>query len=79
MQPSFDSNDSPLLNDAQAAASIGTTAATLRKSRVTGELWGCPTPQYVKFGRTVRYRSDDLARWKREHGKVCTSTAGGAA
>lgn len=63
------------LPDEPAARILGTTSATLRKSRVTGELWGCPAPQFVKFGRTVRYRADDLERWLQENGKVCTSTA----
>lgn len=64
-----------LHDDSTAAPIIGTTPATLRKSRTTGELWGCPAPQFLKFGRTVRYRAEDLERWKRENGKVCTSTA----
>lgn len=44
----------------KAAAYLGTTEATLRKSRHTGFLWGYPTPRYLKTGRICRYRLADL-------------------
>lgn len=68
-------DDDQLFGDEQAAAIIGTTASTLRKSRNTGKLWGCPTPEFLKFGRTIRYKGSTLRRWKNEKGKVCRSTA----
>lgn len=63
------------LADLDAAAFLGTTPSTLRKSRVTGMLWGSPTPQFLKYGRVVRYRVSDLERWLAENGQLCSSTA----
>lgn len=63
------------LQDADAADLLGTTPATLRKSRVTGSLWGLPTPVFYKFGRRVCYRTEDLERWLLEKGTACTSNA----
>ena len=48
-----------LLDDAQAAASLGVKPGTLAVWRVTGR-YGLP---YLKVGRLVRYRAGDLAAW----------------
>ncbi len=48
---------SPLLNEKQAAELLGTTPGTL-------SVWRCvrryPELRYVKIGRSVRYRVEDL-------------------
>lgn len=48
-----------LLDDAQAAASLGVKPGTLAVWRVTGR-YALP---YLKIGRLVRYRAGDLAEW----------------
>lgn len=50
-------------DDPKAAAFLGTTPANLRQARHTGKLWGVDAPEYVKVGRTVRYRMGTLAEW----------------
>ena len=51
-----------------AAALLGLSPSTLEKLRVSGS-----GPQYLKLGRAVRYRLDDLARWADE--RVVRSTS----
>lgn len=46
------------LDTHQAAARMGLASSTLRKLRVTGE-----GPVYLKLGRAVRYRAQDLDAW----------------
>ena len=43
-----------------AASYLGTTSASLRKSRVTGELWGLPAPRYRKTGHRCLYLLAEL-------------------
>lgn len=45
----------PLLNETQAAELLGMTTSTLQQWRYYG--YG---PSYVKIGRSVRYRPEDL-------------------
>ncbi|MYL23977.1 hypothetical protein GLV89_09300 [Halomonas alkaliantarctica] len=42
---------------------INAAPPTARKSRVTGILLGRPAPDYVKHGRTVRYRLSTILSW----------------
>lgn len=50
-------------DDFKAAAFLDTTAGNMRQARHTGKLWGVDAPEYVKVGRTVRYRMGTLAKW----------------
>jgi len=47
-----------LMNENEAALLRGQTVHTLRAERIRGD--GCP---YVKLGRSVRYRRDDVAKF----------------
>lgn len=47
----------------EAAIYIGVCKSSLDKSRVTGELMGHPAPVFVKMGKSIRYRKNDLDRW----------------
>ena len=62
----------PLLDEESAAPLVGMTVSTLQKKRVTGD-----GPPYVKMGRNVRYRPDDLESYVAE--RVVTSTSHKAA
>jgi predicted DNA-binding transcriptional regulator AlpA len=57
-----------LVDTIGAAAHLGLSPSTLEKLRVSGR-----GPQYLKLGRAVRYRLDDLARWADE--RVVRSTS----
>lgn len=65
-----------LLDDKQAAPFLGYKAETLKNSRHTGRLAGVDAPRYIKMGRSVRYRLEDLLEW-REQFEVRTCTRGG--
>ena len=53
-----------LLTSAQAAKILGISEYTLRKSRMTGTLWGKEPPPYTKFGpKAIRYSVEDLEKW----------------
>ena len=44
-----------------AAAYIGSTAATLKNSRCTGNLWGVEPPKFTRIGtKKIIYRKTDL-------------------
>lgn len=45
---------------------IPAAPATARKSRCTGVLLGRPAPQFVRRGRSVRYRLADVLHWLTE-------------
>ena len=53
-----------MLNEKEAASYIGMSVSYLRHARYDG-VYGDkqPGPLYVKMGRAVRYRSDDLDEW----------------
>lgn len=53
---------------------IPAAPATARKSRVTGVLLGRPAPEFVRHGRSIRYRLSALLEWL-ENGQEFTSTA----
>ena len=50
--------DQKLLNTIEAAEVLRLAAATLEKLRTYGG-----GPRYLKLGRAVRYRTDDLEAW----------------
>jgi len=56
------------LNEKQAAAYLGISVSSLRKSRMNGLREGfMPPPPYVKIGRRVIYRMTDLHRFLDSH------------
>lgn len=48
------------ITTAQLAEMTGLSVRALEDDRATGQLGGIP---FVKFGRAVRYRIDDVERW----------------
>ena len=62
----------PLLEEDAAAPLVGMVISTLQKKRVTGD-----GPPYVKMGRSVRYRPEDLEAYVAEG--VILSTSQGVA
>lgn len=59
-----------LLTTAEAARYLGLATSTLNKWRVYG--YG---PAFVKLGRAVRYRKDDLDRYLEKSARRSTSEA----
>jgi len=56
-----------LLRDEEAAAYIGMSAAYLRADRCRGHIGGStPGPAFLRMGRTIRYRREDLNAWLAE-------------
>jgi len=53
----------PRLNTHESAKELGFASITLRMSRVTGTLAGCPAPTYRKIGRKVVYDRVVLSEW----------------
>ena len=47
-----------LLTTAEGADRLGWNTNTLDKRRVSGD-----TPPYIKLGRCIRYREEDLEAW----------------
>jgi predicted DNA-binding transcriptional regulator AlpA len=47
-----------LLNQKQAARILGLSVRTLERYRITGT-----GPRYVRLGRLIRYRPNDLKEW----------------
>lgn len=58
------------LVERQAADYLGYRPSTLRQSRWSGTLAGAPAPQYIRIGRSIRYRVEDLDRWLEKHAEV---------
>lgn len=56
-----------------AAEYTGISASALEKRRVYGG-----GPVYLKVGRLVKYREDDLDRWMQRSPRTSTSDAGAA-
>lgn len=55
--------DKPRFDDHEAAAFIGCSAYTLKRSRTTGTLLGVKSPAHIKMGRMVRYERATLEEW----------------
>jgi predicted DNA-binding transcriptional regulator AlpA len=58
----------PLLNQREAAEFLRLSERTLERFRLTGD-----GPPYVKAGRRVVYRREDLDRWIEDHVRNNTS------
>jgi predicted DNA-binding transcriptional regulator AlpA len=52
------STPTPLLDDHGVAAILGCARGSLQKARLTGD-----GPPFLKIGRLVRYRPEDVAAW----------------
>jgi hypothetical protein len=50
------------VNEKDAAVYIGLTVAYLRKARWLGK-----GPRFLRLGRTIRYRIEDLDEWLEQH------------
>jgi predicted DNA-binding transcriptional regulator AlpA len=59
------------LTTIEAAAWLGLAKSTLEKARVTGA-----GPMFLKLGRAVRYRREDLESWALARKVVSTSEFG---
>lgn len=59
-----------LLKADMAAAYLGTTKSNLKTARHTGLLWGETAPEFLKIGRTIRYRRETLAAWASQFTQV---------
>jgi len=55
--------EKPRFDDHEAAAFIGCSAYTLKRSRTTGTLLGVKAPNYLKLTRMVRYERATLEEW----------------
>ncbi|QDG76717.1 AlpA family transcriptional regulator [Labrenzia sp. PHM005] len=68
MQRSREIPNTHLLNETKAAEYLGLSIRTLQAWRVRGE-----GPVFVKLGRAVRYRPDDLQAWVND--RIAASTS----
>lgn len=56
------------LTTIEAAKYLGISQSTLRQGRMNGQREKrCPTPSYIKIGRAIRYRVEDLDAFLAEH------------
>lgn len=60
-----------LMNQRDLAAYLGKSTAWCERARWAGE-----GPRFIKLGRHVRYRADDVMEWIEQHAR--TSATGGA-
>jgi predicted DNA-binding transcriptional regulator AlpA len=68
-----------LLDEREAAAYIGFSAAYLRADRYRGHVGAhTPGPAYLRLGRTIRYRREDLDAWLAKHRVARAATKPGA-
>jgi predicted DNA-binding transcriptional regulator AlpA len=58
----------PVLGNDEAARLCGFSPKTLPKLRLSGR-----GPRYLKLGRKVAYRRQDIEQWLREHVRTSTS------
>jgi excisionase family DNA binding protein len=61
----------PLMRESEAAQILGLSKRTLQKWRLTGG-----GPEFLKFGRAVRYSVESLERWLRQNRRRSTSDRG---
>ncbi len=58
-----DDYENAFIDTVEAAALLFTTPGSLRTSRVTGLLFGKPTPKFVKRGGKVGYKGKTLCEF----------------
>lgn len=66
------------LANKDAAKYLGFSPSTLNNSRYTGLLGGVKAPNFVKLGKTIRYKKPSLDKWLSQF-KEQTSTSENAA
>lgn len=64
------------LSTPEAARLLDISASALRQSRSTGRLMTLEAPQWVKFGKAVRYRRRDLVEWAERVAVECRAAQG---
>jgi hypothetical protein len=69
-------NYHPRLNSHESAKELGFASTTLRMSRVTGTLAGCPAPTYRKIGRKVVYDRVVIDEWLAQFSNQPNTAAG---
>jgi hypothetical protein len=57
-------------NTATIARQFDCSVFTIRHSRSTGLLFGCPAPEFIKIGSSIFYKQETIEAWKSEHGVV---------
>ena len=62
-----------LLTQRDLAAYLGKSTAWCERAR-----WAGDGPRFVKLGRHVRYRADDVMAWVDENARTSTSDTGAA-
>lgn len=58
-----------LFNQNQLAAYLGKSTAWCERARLTGD-----GPKFVKLGRHVRYRAEDVMAWIESHPRVSSTS-----
>jgi hypothetical protein len=56
-------SSSLLLTTEEVAYELRISPVTVKMSRCSGVLLGYPAPPFVKLGRCIRYRRNDLSEW----------------
>lgn len=64
------------LSTPEAARLLDISASALRQSRATGRLMTLDAPQWVKFGKAVRYRRRDILCWAERVAVECRAAQG---
>lgn len=68
----MDTNDDRFLTETEVARLLGMSPRTLQAWRYKGG----HTPDFIKVGRSVRYRLGDVKAWLRERRRRSTSDPG---
>jgi hypothetical protein len=68
-------NTSQYWNTGTCAKDFDCSAFTIRHSRSTGQLFGCPSPEFIKIGSSIFYKQETIEAWKNAHGKSFKNTA----
>jgi len=61
----------PFFSSLEAASYLIIKENTLRRSRVTGKLFGIAAPSYFKIGKAVRYEKLALELWLKRNSVKC--------
>ena len=56
-------NIQAVMTTGEAAHYLGMSKSALDKARITGELFGTKPPEFVRFGRAIRYVKNELDDW----------------
>jgi predicted DNA-binding transcriptional regulator AlpA len=55
--------DKKVFSEKEAASYVGVSESTLKKARLYRQSAKQTYPPYFRFGRSIRYRMQDLERW----------------